>query len=126
MLSESDAVEWNDSSGEEYSETIQVHFILYSLTIDLTLNIQHRRKRRKLSRNAHTTKTSTGPSPEPSEAAFSPFDKLINSLGEESDSFEQFIEPLMPELLEAAAIAQVEKLEYHAESVCLQVVYRLN
>ena len=76
--------------------------------------LQHGRKRRKVS---HRNSDSVRPSRRDSATIHRPSSPLGLSTiplptHDEPDSFEDIIEPLFPDLMEAAAIAQVEQIKY--------------
>lgn len=76
------------------------------------------RKRRKLSRRSTrtsapsvNTKPDTGSNS--SKSLFGPLLEVISSVSNEEDmSFDEFVEPLLPDLIDASAMTQVEKIQY--------------
>ena len=87
---------------------------------------QRMRKRRKTTktRRIRVTRKAASEPPEESPSDPDPFVALLQALTqvaeitEEPTTFEEFIEPLLPDLIEASAIAQVQRIKNN-EDVCI-------
>ena len=91
--------------------------------------MRKRRKTTKTKRIRVTRKAASEP-PEDTPSDPNPFASLLQALApltevtEEPTTFEQFIEPLLPDLIEASAIAQVQRIK-NDENVCILSFYGL-